>query len=77
MLNSYRADRILKELDINFNKNKLKAFSRNEPQNKQLTSFVLNTIKDNKDDYKATLDLCIDTFIQDRLLMIDAERTEK
>lgn len=64
-LNSYRADQVLKLMGINFNKGKLKIFSGNGKQNKELTQLVLSTVKSDPAAYRKTLDLFIKYWIVD------------
>lgn len=64
-LNSYRADQVLKLMGINFNKGKLKIFSGNGKQDKQLTQLVLSTVKTDPAAYRKTLDLFIKYWILD------------
>ena len=65
-LTSYTADQVLKLIDINFNKGKLKVFSSKEGrQNKELAQLVLSVVKSDPKAYKDTLELFIKHWIED------------
>ena len=65
-LTSYSADQILKLMDINFNKGKLKVFSSKDgKQNKELAQLVLSVVKSDPKAYRETLELFIKYWIED------------
>ena len=65
-LTSYSADQVLKLMDINFNKGKLKVFSSKEgKQNKELAQLVLSVVKSDPKAYIETLELFIQYWIED------------
>lgn len=64
-LTSYRADKILMLMGINFNKGKLKKFSGKGKQNKELTRLVLSVVESDPAAYRKTLDLFIKYWIVD------------
>ena len=65
-LTSYSADQILKLMDINFNKGKLKIFSSEDgKQNKELAQLVLSVVKSDPKAYTETLELFIKYWILD------------
>ena len=71
-LTSYSADQILKLMDINFNKGKLKVFSSKDgKQNKELAQLVLSVIKSDLKVYRETLELFIKYWILDYELRVE------